>query len=67
MHDRVTHLSQRRRPCAERDHGTMDETVPADATYDGVARPGWAGVRWEGGDSARHPLANLLVCTCQTD
>lgn len=65
MAERVTHLTDRKYDCHDRPHGTLDDSVPADATYDGVPRPEWIGVRWDaGGDRSRHPDANLVTCTC---
>ena len=64
--DVVTHLAQRGRDCRFRDHGVVDSSVPADATYDGGPRPDWIGVNW-GTTQWRHPDVNLIPCTCATD
>lgn len=62
--DRVTHMVDRRGECHNRDHGTVDSTVDLNATYDGVFRPDWVGVRWDSGDSVRHPPVNIRPCSC---
>lgn len=64
--DRVTHVVDRNGDCHDRDHGTVGDSIPDNSTYDGVSRPDFIGVRWDSGDSVRHPDANLLPCTCDS-
>jgi hypothetical protein len=66
--DRVVHHADKHRPsCADRGHGTVDHSIPAEKSILGRVNStplDWVGVHWDDKHDGVHPPANLGPCTC---
>ena len=59
--DRVTHIAEHKKPCHERDHGQvlrMFERKEKKFVHQ------FATVKWDDGQTGKHPAANLFPCEC---
>jgi hypothetical protein len=59
--DRVTHIAEHRKKCADKDHGKivhLFERKEAKFVHK------FATVNWSDGTTGKHPVANLFPCTC---